>query len=99
MSNLFYSITTACLSLLLAPNDTISYICYSHRQPISLVGSVVLSLAWICQVGFWTNCEELNRDNNGVMPWCPQYAMYKMVFQGYITTPVTYRRLNTSSDI
>ena len=43
----------------------------------SLIGSTVLTITWICQVSFWTNCEELPRDDNGVQQYCPQFAMRK----------------------
>jgi len=60
-----------------APIDKLIYRRSSRRQLFALVGSVVLLLTWICQVSFWTNCEIMPRDDNGVQRYCPQWAMRK----------------------
>jgi hypothetical protein len=82
----FYSATAAFISLLYAPFDAYNYLRFLRRQLFSLIGSTTLAIAWICQIGFWTNCEELSPDSNGVQPWCPQYAMWRI--QGLINSPV-----------
>jgi hypothetical protein len=74
------------LSLLYAPIDLYSDFASSRGQLVSLICSTTLTLEWICQIGFWTNCE-LRRDDNSVQPWCPRYAMRTRLGRGLSNTP------------
>jgi hypothetical protein len=84
----FYSVTAALLSTLYVPLDIYIYKYSPRRLILALVGATTMTLAWICQVGFWTNCEVLSRDDNGLQSWCPQSAMHKALSGGQLNTPL-----------
>jgi len=62
----FYSATAGFVSTLYAPLDVYVYIYSPHRLIFSLVGAAVMTLTWVCQIGFWMSFEILSRDHEGL---------------------------------
>lgn len=76
----FYCCTLPFVSILYAFVE-IGWFIYGHsfnRVVASLVGSVLLLFGWVFQTSFWTNCEMISRDDNGLQRYCPQWAMRKV---------------------
>lgn len=69
------------VSVILSIIDASFYVLVRDFRRIiaSLVGAVLLLIGWICQMGIWTNCEELGSEDGGLSDFCPQVAMVSSV--------------------